>query len=584
MMKQVYTIALAVAWACWYSIATAQTFQPATVLENVYPTGLPTLASHTSAHSLEVFGVPLYVHIWDDTDNRPVSNGGIAVGYAGNNDMVSLNNVASLEAVAVQEFSGGALGGVYIVATYYDIINQEFMIDMYQYNFPGLVQVAGYPQNIAPFLGAGLSFDYIRIDALDRNYFGVVWTANDNLYTVAGDINTATISNALEIVPNLNFPNGYTEADITLTKGFIFATMPWTGIPYYEAYFVALDQNRQIVGGFSIPFDDILTAPVQPTPYSLSSTVYELNTMGSFSLPRIDALDEVPDTRFVWSYVVHERVFDPLLPIPCDRELIRTFVADYLNGFPTTDFVLNDAFTIGLPTVDISPTVNQMTGLPQVNAKPVVSFETINYLVYPTDIEHIGIYYGWYHKNGMALPNLSAFNNDAYIGMKVTTTRDMLWASNTDYFTIPFLPDNISSSPSLAFSSTNSPNLNELYMAFTQDDPFNGSNIGHKAIPWVNASFGPVGKEHYVGSITAYPNPFHDRIVLQLDEDRGEEYSLILTDILGRTVQQMQGTIVALNVMLQELTLQGGSTQYLLQLTNMNSGATHHIPLIRLAE
>ncbi len=545
-----------------YSVQ-AQSFQSANIPEDVFPS-ISTYASHTSAYSLSTTGNNfLFVHTWDDTDNYPTSSGGIAVrevDITTSNTLfesvILLDDIASLEAVIVEDN-----GDFYIVATYYDIANQEFTIDIYEWdNINGPAQVTGYPQNIAPFL-TNPDFDWIRLDAIDRQFFGIVWSSEDSLYAAGGDAtNSFTLSNPLVFDPHSDFPNGYTQPDIALSVN-VNSDI--------RAFIVVLDAGKQYVACFYLDFiNDILSATTGTPPLnqSISSNLYEYQTSGEFFLPRIDALDNSPSADYAWSYVVRDHTDNG--GSGTYHDYIHAYIYDAVSIYTDAVFTLNNGNVV---TGDISFINHPITTDPQINSKPVVALEEM--AVRTTGETVIGIYYGWYHQHGDAVTGLSA-NDDAYLGLKLTSYAFPLWGNN--YYVIPDDPDNISPFPSLAFSGNNDPALDGLYMAFTQENATSFDiNIGCKTVPWGNGSFRPAPVKELEQSaipLNIYPNPFTHSFTIRVIEGKDEIYNLNITDLIGRNVLQLNGTISELNNELRYKSTNWQNGQYILQLKNESTG------------
>ncbi len=82
---------------------------------------------------------------------------------------------------------------------------------------------------------------------------------------------------------------------------------------------------------------------------------------------------------------------------------------------------------------------------------------------------------------------------------------------------------------------------------------------------------------HNPQGIEIYPNPFDKGFTIKLPQDKGEIYNLSITDLLGRNVLNLNGTIETLNKEVADKELESG--QYILRLQNKE---TRNIYTVRL--
>ena len=325
------------------------------------------------------------------------------------------------------------------------------------------------------------------------------------------------------------------------------------------------------------------------TNYSIPGATYTERGVDRFSkleLPRIDAFDISPSARGnVWSYVYLDKT--------SDAELIRAFIVDPVFMAPKITRSLNnmmDLFPTGYNLENISETINSITGNVQKNRKPVVAIEKLHYS--GSDITDIGIFYGWYHQSGEFLPNatnMAAVNNDGYIGLKMNTFFEPLdFPLNNSYYVIPDPGTTMLNEefpmPALAFSTNNDPNLNNTLIAFSkQDNAIGMDNVGYKFQDWNFLSFRPTyiaeAMDHLV--LTVYPNPFTQSFNIKVENANSNEYSLQVVDILGRVVLQGKGSIADLNNLLNTHTATWASRQYILELTEKNTGHKGVLQLVK---
>ncbi len=566
----------------------AQTFTPASVPDATFPTGLTDYSAGASAYAINTRANTnnfLYVHTWDAGPGLVGSAGIAAQEFVGDattgalvlNHSVDLpqDDIMSLEAVIVEDVNHTTN---YVVAVYYKNSTSTYEIDVYKWDnvtMMGLVQELGFPQAIDPALTVGVQPGWVRIDAIGHENFAITWTDNGSLFVTACHVWNAwpitfVRSNPMEII-NADYPL-FDQPDIALSS-------TRSGI---QTYISCTDDVHENMLVFQLPFSTILATPVTPTPfpYTAAALIHEhpiTVSGGEYILPRIDAPDLLPSPNFVWSYVVREHT--PHHTNPTLHDYIVAYIHDDIN-VEYGHYTLNDGSVSGI-TDDLSETPNPNSGGFRENTMPVVAFE---------DWWNIGgagstggamdaIYYGWYLNHGDAGTNLSN-RDDALIGLKLKSD-GFLYTGWVEYNVIPNVPDDCSSVPALAFSGNNGPEHGGLYIAFTQEGVAGNRMMGYKYVDWTGTEFRPElppTRNNIADGLSVYPNPFTQGFTIKLPQDKGSTYSLSITDMLGRNILNLSGTIETLNKEVADNELESG--HYILRLQNKETGNIYTVQLV----
>ncbi len=558
-----------------YSVHAQPTFGIANVTEAVNPSALPNDIHNTSAYAIPTGGGDkLCVHTWDGGDQLTGSAGILVQEYdAGTSSYINAVRIdnddwASIEAVIIEES-----GTYYIVMSYYHIINQQFEVDVLEYDnstIPvNLNPVTGYPLPLSP---TSLPFGWIRIDAIDLTHVGITWATNGSLFTVVGITDP---TNILDLQDVLNFRhenyNGFDQPDIALTRAnngdeLVFITCTDD------------DADELIVFGKFL-FSDLFTA-AGPAYYN-PNVYHSVMSNGKYFLPRIDAPDIIPDYNvsgnYAWSVVYNEQATD-LMSVA--HNYIRVLICD--NLFSTGTVIgrtLNDGTMLN---AGISPMVNITTGSLQENIRPVVAFDNFWRTTGGGSILGNNIYYGWFHKNGETNTNLHTDDSSSYIGVALKTNGDFHWTGD-DYFVIPEDPSVLCRRSAIAFSGNNDASNDGLYMSFTQIDG-GAMQVAFKDVPWTNTSFRPTpNPKDEVAQIglAVYPNPFgKGGFKIEINNNPNDQYTLTITDILGREMLHITGAVNELNDNLSTTTANWQTGQYILQLKNIDTGYIKTVKIV----
>src|SRR5690606_12238470 len=91
-----------------------------------------------------------------------------------------------------------------------------------------------------------------------------------------------------------------------------------------------------------------------------------------------------------------------------------------------------------------------------------------------------------------------------------------------------------------------------------------------------------IGNITILKEISIFPNPFDQGFAIKAAQDNGAQYTLRVTDIMGRTVWNTKGTLLDINTQLSTLPTHWHSGQYLLQLANVATGELQTMRLTKV--
>jgi hypothetical protein len=527
------TFALVVTTNC----ASAQSFQPATVAESVYPpanSGVFTSATHMNAYSyggLNIDGVlqDLYVYTWDRGEAG--GGGGFAVRAFTSGTPVDATATPTFEEVTPITFPASDASSIdavilkwtdsiFIAVTYYDMLSQKFMLDFYRLDTIGTNQLSqvnysGFPVELGTNLPSPTQpFGWIHVDAYGLDKYVVTYDASGEIICQAGDLNGAYglgPSNPNAFVNTLFPPYKSSRPDVA-----IFSYPVTNEIIVFLCY---QSENFRQLALTTIAFDTLYSAGLV-VPSFIPGAVYRTNANGSFGLSRIDA----PDLSNWRNCAVVVKDSDPIL----GKDYIRTIIS---NNHVISDIILNDASTL-TSLGDISDANSN-----QASGDPVVAYDDLG----------TSIYYCWpFFNNSVQILG----SDHAYIGLRINDDATLNGPSS-DYWVVQDAPQLTSSSPAIALSTQNNKSP-ELFMAFAQYDNTNTWEFcGNKTVSWTASAFRPNGSTGLMDfeshSISLSPNPFNNSLRLELSNSTNEICQLYIYDLLGRLVFDYKGNLQTIN-------------------------------------
>lgn len=536
-MKRITTLLLGVALGTC-STSQAQTFVPPAVAEIISVPNTAAAVSriqHTSCYTtsgVSFGGVTnnLYAYSW----NAPYAGGNLAgIGWVRRNstDATIFNQGFMTVSSDIADLEVGFItyrGVTYLISTYYKFSTSHHMMDIYQWTATGLT-----PFNMGNILSTS-AYGRISLDVHEQTHAAITWQDAGGLHVklVYGGGAGVTINNSVLIT---NVPASTLIPDVAFghaTGLSAVVRVAFVDGPTGDIHVMRKDLPALLAAGPTTTFitDDV------------NAGIFTGINAADFILAPNNLNLDCPDHYAAdnWSYV-----FTPTANVVLAR--IKT------NPNPVININLNPG----------------LTSVP--NFHPTIAY----------DRSGKSINYGWF----------TNFANRGYVAVERSETGAFITPSGT-YKVVSnytgFGPGGITNTPVMAFSKQNDAS-SMLYAVYPILPPNNTSliDLRTKMVSWTATTFNaviPNGADLFAAKeeATIYPNPFSNKLMLNISSDRGEEtYKVTIADISGKTVQQLYGTQASINGQLGQWAGRSANGLYLVHVGFDATGTTKTIKIVK---
>ena len=467
--------------------------------ESTYPTAMPFNfyeITHTSNAAVRFNNYSDLLHVYSWSGEGTTSPGGFAWRWTDNTN-TTVYDQGDLSFTGLMDIDvtimGGGGPGARIVAVYYStgvLMPAGHYFSLFDYT-PGSISYVNTIQ-----LSSAGSYGRISVDHLQNlGAFSTVWEDNNDLYVAVVDYNGTFYQGPFNI-PNTN---GCAMPDIATARG--LSSLGGSTLLNWIVYRDASNQfvvSHWDVNDPSLTFiiDDVAPAPSMYSTWPASSSLS--------SKLNIDC----PDVYNPLDWKNYSYVYE-------DNANIKCRVGAHGNPTASYDLTNGSIYSPSIAGSNIFPT-----------------------LCY--DPSGTTIYYGWWWKQKGVYLAVALKNN----GSPSTPGYQIVSNGQRNYGVMTF---------SKSWFIVSNPQQ-YIYCAYPDASTTGfGTDMYTKLNPWGTGSFKQepntvasllAGEKH----LSAWPNPFKDRVTLQvMNDNQGDEYSAVISDMQGRVIKNVKGTLSVVN-------------------------------------